>query len=133
MVAGAMVTCPVTHASSTTVAELREFFRDDHVHMALLVDHGKLIGTVERADLPPHLAGDTPARTIGTLDGRTTAPDVSVSDALDSMKSSDRRRLAVTDSDDTLVGLLCLKARSSGFCSDSDVEDRRVSTAASVS
>jgi predicted transcriptional regulator len=124
-VAEAMITGPATHAPSATVAELRAFFRDDHVHMVLLVDQGKLLGTVERPDLAPHLTADTAALSIMRLDGRTTAPDAPLPDVLASMKRDGRRRLAVTSTDHTLVGLLCLKAGGSGFCSDSDVWSRR--------
>jgi predicted transcriptional regulator len=124
VVAEAMISCPVTHAPSTSVAELRAFFRDDHVHMALLVEDGKLIGTVERADLGPHLSGEAAALGIAKLDGRTTAPGAALSSARASMKRCGRRRLAVTSGDHTLMGLLCLKAGGSGFCSDSDVRSR---------
>ena len=124
-VADAMITCPATHAPSATVAELRAFFRDDHVHMALLADQGKLIGAVERADLAPHLSADTAALSIMRLDGRTTNPDAPLPDVLASMRRNGRRRLAVTSRNHTLLGLLCLKASGTGFCSESDVESRR--------
>jgi hypothetical protein len=37
------------------------------------------------------------------------------------MNRDRRRRLAVTSDDSRLLGLLCLKANGSGFCSDADV------------
>ena len=120
-----MITCAVTHNPSATVAELRAFFRDNHVHMVLLTDQGRLIGTVERADLAPHLTPETAALDIMKLEGRITAPDAPLPDVLASMKRDGRRRLAVTNKDGTLLGLLCLKNNGSGFCSDSDVESRR--------
>lgn len=122
---GAMVSCPKVHRPTATVTELRAFFRDDHVHMALLVDRGKLIGTVERADLRTTLSHATPALRIAKLEGRTIAPDATLSDALEAMKRDGRRRLAVTTIDGTLIGLLCLKASGLGFCSDRDVSSRR--------
>jgi predicted transcriptional regulator len=124
-VATAVVGRPKVHRPTATVAQLRAFFRDDHVHMALLVDRGKLIGTVERADLGTTLSGATAALRIAKLEGRTIAPDAALSDALEAMKRAGRRRLAVTNIDGTLVGLLCLKASGVGFCSDRDVRSRR--------
>lgn len=125
-----MVTCPVTHAPSTTVAELRAFFGDDHVHMALLLDGGRLVGTVERDDLSAHLGGDTASAGIARIDGRTTAPDADLSAVLASMKRDGRRRLAVVSRDGELVGLLCLKAGGEGFCSDAGVRSRHQSSRA---
>lgn len=119
-----MVTHPAVHEPSTTVAQLREFFRDDHVHMALLVDDRKLIGIVARDDLTPQLSDGTPATTIAKLDGRTVRPDALLADAIEAMTRNDGRRLAVIDDDSTLLGILCLKASGHGFCSDADVASR---------
>ena len=119
-----MVTEPTVHPRSTTVAELRTFFRDDHVHMALIGEEGRLIGTVERADLTPALSGDLRASTIARLDGRTASPDVPLPVAFAVMTSEGRRRLAVTSDDSLLLGLLCLKASGLGFCSDTDAAGR---------
>jgi CBS domain-containing protein len=124
-VADAMVTEPTVHPRSTTVDELRTFFRDDHVHMALIADGDKLIGTVERADLTPALSGDLRASTIARLEGRTAGPDVPLPVAFAVMTGDGRRRLAVTSDDSLLLGLLCLKSSGLGFCSDSDAVGRR--------
>jgi CBS domain-containing protein len=111
-----MVTQPAVHGPAATVGELRAFLDDEHVHMALLVDDGELIGAIERADLVT--AGEEiPACEIATLRGRTIAPGVSLDDALVQMRRAGRRRLAVTD-EGALLGLLCLKASGDGFCSD---------------
>jgi CBS domain-containing protein len=119
-----MVTRPTVHPRSTTVAELRAFFRDDHVHMALIAEGGRLIGAVERGDLTPGIAGDLRASSIARLDGRTASPEVPLPLAFAVMTGDGRRRLAVTSDDSTLLGLLCLKANGLGFCSDSDVAGR---------
>lgn len=119
-----MVTCPTVHDPATTVAQLRTFFADEHVHAALLVDAGELIGVVERADLTADLGDDARALSIARLDGRAIPPTASVPDALDAMRRSEQRRLAVVDDDGALVGLLCLKASGRGFCSDTDVRNR---------
>lgn len=123
-VADAMVTRPAVHPPSTTVGDLRAFFADDHMHMALLVDDDALVGTVERNDLAAELGDRAPARQVAALDGRTIEPDAVLADALEAMKRAGRRRLAVTR-ESVVLGLLCLKASGNGFCSDDDVADRR--------
>ena len=120
-----MVTSPAVHGPATTVAQLRTFFRDEHVHMALLVDAGKLIGTVERAEIASALPDNASVRAIAKLDGTTIGPDATLPDALEAMKLAGRRRLAVITDDGSLLGLLCLKASGLGFCSDTDVSSRR--------
>jgi hypothetical protein len=127
-IADAMVTRPDVHPPWTTVGELRAFFEDEHVHMALLVEGGVLVGTVERCDLASETPDDAPAAEIAALDGRTIAPDV----LLSSISPGSRRRLAVTTADGELVGLLCLKAGGDGFCSDADVAARRREAASST-
>ena len=125
-VAAAMVTRPAVHPLSTTVGELRRFFEDEHVHIALLVDgDDELVGTVERADLDPELGEQTPAWEIAALEARTIRPDAELSEALGAMSRADARRLVVTTEQSAVVGLLCLKANGQGFCSDSDVAARR--------
>lgn len=119
-----MVTRPAVHPRWTTIGQLRALFADDHLHMALLVDHGELIGTVERGDLASELGDRAPASEVAVLAGRTIGPDAALADALDVMRQTGRRRLAVTDEGSMLLGLLCLKASGRGFCSDSDVDDR---------
>ena len=124
-VRGAMLARPVTHGPATTVGELRAFFEDDHVHMALLVDEGTLLGVVERDDLQLPVDHDTLACAIAELDGRTIGPDAALADVYAAMMLAGRRRLAVTTDDFVLLGLLCLKRTGLGFCSDGDVLTRR--------
>ncbi len=107
-----------------TVGQLRTFFGDSHVHAAVLVDEGTLVGVVERADLTSDVGDGTLARTIAVLAGRTVDPGASVDMALESMKRNDHRRLAVVGRDRQLLGLLCLKASGLGFCSDLDLRNR---------
>jgi CBS-domain-containing membrane protein len=126
-----MVTCPTVHRASATVGQLREFFRDSHVHAAVLVEHGTLVGVVEPQDLTPKLGDEVPARRVAKLDGRTIRPGASADDALVAMTRDDRRRLAVVGRHGRLLGLLCLKASGYGFCSDADVASRRCAHAAS--
>jgi CBS domain-containing protein len=79
---------------------------------------------VERADLPATLPGATPARSVGTLAGRTVGPDDPVERAAAILARQRRRRLAVVDGAGRLLGLLCLKRSRTGFCSDADVRAR---------
>jgi CBS domain-containing protein len=120
-----MVTRPETHSAHTTVAELRRFFRDDHVHLALIVEEGRLVSSLERGDLAPELADSALAWRAGTLESRTIRPEAALVQALGEMRLTGRRRLAVTDKQGMLLGLLCLKASGTGFCSDHDVATRR--------
>jgi CBS domain-containing protein len=124
-IADVMLTEPTIHNASVSVAALRQFFSDDHVHMALLVDAGSLITTVERNDLGESIPDTLPARTMGRLRGRTIGPNTRVSDAMSTMQLARRRRLAVVNADGTFLGLLCLKASGDGFCSEPDVRERR--------
>lgn len=125
-VAEAMISRPAVHPPSATVGDLRAFFDDDHVHVALLADGDRLVGVVERGDIAGGLADDMPARSVATLRGRTIDPAAGASDALESMRREGRRRLAVVAGDGALVGLLCLKSGGGGFCSDADVCSRRL-------
>jgi hypothetical protein len=120
-----MVTCPAIHGPATTVGELRAFFRDEHVHMALLVDDGRLVATVERADLDPSMRDETLAGLAVGWSAKSIEPDASLEEARERMTSVRRRRLAVTGQNDVLLGLLCLRANGSAFCSDEDVRQGR--------
>jgi hypothetical protein len=120
-----MVTCPTTHRPLATAGELRSFFADDHVHMALLVDGGVLLGAVDRSDIDAEIDERAPAITLAQLDGRTISPDATAEAARTEMRLDSRRRLAVTTQEGELLGLLCLKGNGNGFCSDEDVAARR--------
>jgi CBS domain-containing protein len=120
-----MVTRPAAHGPTATVADVRAFFDDDHVHMALLVENGTLVGVIERGDLATAIADEKSAREIAKLDGCTIRPDAALPDVRARMRRDGRRRLAVTTEELALVGLLCLKAGGHGFCSDEDVAARR--------
>lgn len=121
----AMLQTPTVHPASAPVADVRALLRDDHVHMALIVDRGRLVATVERQDLPPQDLDRAPARSIGVLAGRTVPPDAPLREVAAAMRRTARRRLAVVDSGGELLGLLCLKARGHGFCSADDVRAGR--------
>jgi hypothetical protein len=131
-VADAMLVAPVVHPLSTTVSELRDFFRDDHVHAALMASaSGRLAAVVERGDLAAAQAGDAAAAPLGLLAGRTVPPEASLAEVHRAMVAAGRRRVAVTGADGRLLGLLCLKASGTGFCSDQNVRARALDRARS--
>ena len=122
----AMISRPKPLPSDATVADVRDLLADDHVHMALLVDDGVLVGTVTGADLD-HVRHDpaAPARSVARLAGRTTSPEAPLGPARSHMVAASLRRLAVVDRAGRLLGLLCLKRSGDGFCSDADVRSRQ--------
>ncbi len=119
-----VVRWPKTMPPEATVAQARAALADDHVHMLLITAEGRLVGTLIRADLPPEVPDDGPAIQHATLAGRTVGPDVALEDARELLVSRGQRRLAVVAEDGSLLGLLCLKRKLTGFCSDADVAAR---------
>jgi CBS domain-containing protein len=130
-VAEVMLRTPVRHPLSATVREIRDFFRDDHVHAALIVSPaGYLKAVLERDDIAECQALDTAAAPLGRLAGRTVPAGASLAGVRQAMTATGRRRVAVTSADGRLLGLLCLKASRAGFCSDHDVRARALGEAA---
>ena len=128
-----MLTTPVRHPLTATVAELRDFFRDDHVHAALIVSPaGQLAAVVEPGDITPGQVPDAAAAPLGRLAGRTVAPGATLARIQRAMTAAGQRRAAVTTADGRLLGLLCLKASRAGFCSDQDVRARAAESARSA-
>jgi CBS domain containing-hemolysin-like protein len=126
-VAQVMVTEPKTLPVTATVGEVRDVFDDDHVHMVLLVEGAILRGTVERDDLgrqPEANRRDGSALALASLQGRTLSPTTPALLAREMLLARDSRRAAVVDKHGALLGLLCLKRRLTGFCSDEDVAAR---------
>src|ERR1700744_361250 len=124
-VSDAMLTSPVRHPLGTTVREIRAFFDDDHVHAALIVGPaGYLAAVVERGDIAHSRDPGAVAAPLGRPAGRTVAEDASLPATQQAMNTAGRRRAAVIRDDGKLVGLLCLKATWTGFCSDDDVRAR---------
>lgn len=125
LVADAMVRRPVTHGPESTLEDIRRFFEDDHVHMALVVAaDGRLVTTVERHDLSAVSSGSQPAATLGTLAGRTITPSGGLEAVTAALLRRGSRRLAVIDESGRLVGLLCLKRSGTGYCSSEDIRER---------
>jgi hypothetical protein len=123
--AEAMLTTPARHPLSATVGEIRDFFRDDHVHAALIVSPaGYLEAVVERDDIAGCQAPDATAAPLGRLAGRAVSAEASLAEVRRAMTATGQRRVAVTSADGRLLGLVCLKASRAGFCSDHDVRAR---------
>jgi len=123
-VADAMVHRPKVHPVTSTVADLRQLFADEHVHAALITADEVLITVIDRDDVQPALSANTPAASLGSLVGRTVDPTAPLPAVQQLMESSGRRRLAVIAAQQRLLGLLCLKRSQHGFCSDQDLQSR---------
>lgn len=129
-VADVMVRTPKTLPADARVAHARAALDDDHVHMVLLTDRGRLVGTLHRSDLPgdgeaaDDGLGAEAALTYAVVAGRTVSPHRSAEEARQILIRGSQRRLAVVDPKGALLGLLCLKGKLTGFCSDADVADR---------
>ena len=120
-----VVRLPKTLSPDTSVDQARAALHDDHVHMLLITnDQGLLLGTLVRDDLAELPQGHAHALEHAVLENRTISPDTSASDALRLMQTRAERRRAVLDPDGHLLGLLCLRRRRDGFCSDADVLSR---------
>ena len=124
LVTDVVVRLPKTLPMSTTVGDARGAFEDDHVHMLLITEGGRLLGTLVRDDLPADAEPDETAIGHAVLDGRTVAPAMDAEEARQLLLAGGERRRAVVDDDGRLIGLLCLKRRRTGFCSDEDVAAR---------
>lgn len=123
-VADAMVRRPKLLPAAATGRDVRDLFDDDHVHAALVVDDGRLLSVIEPHEV--EAGGDGPARTMGTLQGRTVSPEADLWETWAWMTETGRRRLAVVQ-DGRCVGLLCLKRSSRGFCCDAGIRARAIS------
>ncbi|WP_336215396.1 hypothetical protein [Nonomuraea sp. LPB2021202275-12-8] len=118
-----MIRTAKLHPVQTTVADASVALENEHVHLLLLVEGATLRGTLERRDLIEAPRG-APALRFARLSGRTIGPDESLARVHAAMVSCGRRRLAVVDPDGALLGLLCLKSKQTGFCTDQGVASR---------
>jgi CBS-domain-containing membrane protein len=124
-VAQAMVTRLKLSVPGLSRSDLNRLFTDDHVHAALVIDDGRLLTVIERADLEDSHPDADPC-SLGTLTGRVVAPGAPLAAVHARMRQERRRRLAVIDESGRLLGLLCLKKSGTGFCSDADVRSREL-------
>ncbi|MFD9827605.1 CBS domain-containing protein [Tsukamurella tyrosinosolvens] len=122
-----MLRRPTVHPADITVRAARAAFAaSPKLRLLLLVRDGRLIGTLDRDDVSaPDAEDHGSALALASLDGRTVAPDVPAGKVRTDMVASGIRRLAVVDDHRRLLGLLCLKASTSGFCTDDGVDTMR--------
>ncbi|MEO7980259.1 MAG: CBS domain-containing protein [Sporichthyaceae bacterium] len=114
---------PKTLPAHASLTQARAALSNDHVHMVLLTEGRRLVGTLTRTDLPPP-GTLAPALPWSTLAGRTVSPDTPTTVVHGLLIDQGVRRAAVVAADGSLLGLMCLKQRRTGFCSDADVEAR---------
>lgn len=127
-VGDAMLHHPTVHGADLTVGQARAVFADSpKTHLLLLVRDGVLVSAVSRHDVEgsTHADAAAPAASIASLEGRTTTADVPVGPLRKSMAGTGLRRIAVVDDQMHLLGLLCLKASLTGFCTDEGVAEMR--------
>ncbi len=120
-----MIAHPWRSPAAATVDDVRAVLADDHVHLVLLTQGSRLVGTVERTDLPPTALGSLPALPFSRLRERTVDPHTSAEVVRADLLRRGSRRMAVVDAHGRLLGLLCLKRSGEGFCSDAGVLARR--------
>lgn len=112
---------PQVHGVDVTLAELRAYLARPKSHVALVVDaDGRLLSAVLPEDLPAAGAAE-PDTLPGTLEGRVVAPTTPAAEVEALLAARGLRRLAVVDADGRLLGLVCRKRRSAGFCDDEGV------------
>jgi CBS-domain-containing membrane protein len=118
-----MLRHPKTLPVDASIMQVRAALDNDHVHLVLLTEGRRLAGTLTRTDLPP--PGTLgPALAWSTLVDRTVPPETPTAVVYSLMVSRGIRRVAVVTADGSLLGLMCLKQRRTGFCSDADVASR---------
>ncbi|RBY84936.1 CBS domain-containing protein [Blastococcus sp. TF02A-30] len=123
-VADVMVHRPKVMPADVALREVVEVFADEHVVMLLLTDAGILRGTLLREDLPADASPTDRALPLSRLEGRVVGPDEPADTVFQRLLDTGARRLAVVDGGGTLLGLLCLKRRRNGFCSDAGIAAR---------
>ncbi|WP_336671079.1 CBS domain-containing protein [Tsukamurella sp. USMM236] len=125
-VADVMLRRPTVHPAEITVGAARTAFETSpKLHLLLLMRDGALAGTLDRDDLTGGADDAAPALAVASLTERTTPPGAPADRLRSHMITTGIRRLAVVDDDLRLLGLLCLKASRTGFCTDDGVDGMR--------
>lgn len=130
----AMLRHPTIHPPDITVGDaVAAFESSPKIHLLLLVHAGRLVGTLTRADIAAAaLREDASPLARSSLRARTTSPGSELEPLREAMVANGTRRLAVVDDDLRLLGLLCLKASGTGFCTDDGVDRMRRSRSAAT-
>ena len=113
--ADVMLREPKTLAGDASVAEVRELLANPKVQLVLLADGPAFRGAITR--LPEDAPPTDPALDYADESLETIEPDASSEEAFARASASPTRRVIVLDDDRNLLGLLCLNAARTGFCS----------------
>lgn len=105
-----------TLSPHATVAELRAYFAaSGSRRLALIVDDGTYVGSIEASSLPPGADDASPVGDYATRP-RTISPDAPATDARDQGIDERSRRLPVVDGAGKLVGIVAITRTLDGFC-----------------
>ena len=112
-----MLQRPKTLPVDVTVAEARNAFSNQSVHMLLLVDGTRFSGAV--TTIPDDADPDEPAVRFADESAPIVSEDMPVAEALQRLEHKPGGRLVVLQ-DERLVGLVCLTRDGMGFCGPQD-------------
>jgi CBS domain-containing protein len=105
---------PKTLPGDATVAQVGSVLANPKVQMVLLADGTVFRGAV--TSLPADAPQDVPAVDYADANPDTMRPDEPAAAAFERANASPYRRVIVLGDDGTLLGLLCLNVRRTGFC-----------------
>jgi tRNA-Thr(GGU) m(6)t(6)A37 methyltransferase TsaA len=118
---------PKTLPPDTTVGDVRRFFENHSVLLALLVHDDACTGAINRTDIPADARDDDAAALFAQIP-RTIQADASLAEAHRRLGQTADRRLVVVDHRNRLRGLLCHNHAGNGFCNDKSSCRRRGET-----
>jgi CBS domain-containing protein len=111
-----MIRRPKSLASDASVADARRVFENPKVLVCPVLDgEGRLLGELDREQLPEWAAGDEP---IGgyTVPAVSIASGSSIEQAIERLTELGGDRLTVVDASGHMAGLLCLNRSHGRFC-----------------
>jgi CBS domain-containing protein len=109
-----------TVPARTTVDELRAYFAaSGSRRLALIVDDGRYVGSIEASALPEDADGAAPL-TEHAVRHATIAPEARASEARERGVEEPSRRIPVVDDAGRLVGIVAVTRTLDGFCGASD-------------
>lgn len=111
---GGLTVADVMHAElatlppTATVGEVRDWFdASPGRRLALIVDDGRYVGSLTRADVDDDASPARPAVEIARI-GYTTTPDTAAAAGRDLARQATTRRVPVVDRDGRVLGVLAL-------------------------
>lgn len=105
-----------TLPASTTVDELRAYFdTSGSRRLALIVDDGRYVGSIEASELPGDADGAA-TLTAYAVRHATIAPGALATEARERGVAEPSRRIPVVDDAGTLVGIVAVTRTLDGFC-----------------